>query len=95
MYNFSVYIMKDISKFFSQKFKIDELRDIEDEVVKQEAGAGSENKAIFTCLGIGYLNLNKGIVWFVKLLLLFVIVAFLLNKEFMRIGEENLVGNGL
>jgi hypothetical protein len=53
--------MKDISKFFGQKFKIDELCDIEDDTIKKEAGAGSANKAIFTCLGIGYLNLNKGI----------------------------------
>jgi hypothetical protein len=53
--------MKDISKFFGQKFKIDELCDVEDDLMKQEAGSGSPNKAIFTCLGIGYLNLNKGI----------------------------------
>lgn len=53
--------MRNIKKFFGHKFKIDELRDIEDEMIKKEAGAGSENKAIFTCLGIGYLNLNKGI----------------------------------
>jgi hypothetical protein len=60
---FSVYIMRDIGKFFGQNFKIDELRDFDDEdLIKREAGGGSENKAIFTCLGIGYLNLNKGII---------------------------------
>lgn len=53
--------MKDISKFFGNKFKIDELCDMENNSIKKEAEAGSPNKAIFTCLGIGYLNLNKGI----------------------------------
>jgi RNA 3'-terminal phosphate cyclase-like protein len=57
----TVHLLRDLQTFFEHKFKIDEISNIEDELLKKDAGAGSENKAIFTCLGIGYLNLNKGI----------------------------------
>lgn len=58
----TVHVMRDLHSFFEHKFKIDELRNIDDEKVIKAAGAGSRDKAIFTCVGIGYLNLNKGIV---------------------------------
>ena len=57
----TVHILRDLHAFFEHKFKIDELKKMDDEKRLKQAGAGSREKALFTCIGIGYLNLNKGI----------------------------------
>lgn len=64
---FRVYALRNLVQFFEHHFKIDELQDLEEsedrplDLPKLQDQQGSTNKAIFTCLGIGYLNLNKGI----------------------------------
>ncbi|KAI6196324.1 putative RNA 3'-terminal phosphate cyclase-like protein [Aphelenchoides besseyi] len=55
------YILEDLRTFFEHNFKVDKMKNIEDESLLREIGPGSTDKAIFTCLGVGFLNLNKGV----------------------------------
>lgn len=59
--------LRSLVAFFQHHVKIDELQDLEEsedrpaDLQKLQDCAGSRDKALFTCMGVGYLNLNKGI----------------------------------
>ncbi|CAD5211819.1 unnamed protein product [Bursaphelenchus okinawaensis] len=61
---YTVYTMRNLQTFFEHRFKFDELKDQmesedQSEDFEEKEGFGSQNKALVTCVGIGYLNLNK------------------------------------
>ncbi|KAI1712470.1 RNA 3'-terminal phosphate cyclase domain-containing protein [Ditylenchus destructor] len=67
---YTVHALRNLSHFFDQKFKIDEVWKIKesresDENVKEkkeilrELRTGSNEKALMTCIGVGYFNINK------------------------------------
>ncbi|KAI6220393.1 putative RNA 3'-terminal phosphate cyclase-like protein [Aphelenchoides fujianensis] len=58
----TVNLLEDLRVFFEHNFKVDELENLErTRTSSGKPAAGSKEKAIFTCLGVGYLNLNKGV----------------------------------
>uniref|UniRef100_A0A1I7S966 RNA 3'-terminal phosphate cyclase-like protein n=2 Tax=Bursaphelenchus xylophilus TaxID=6326 RepID=A0A1I7S966_BURXY len=64
---YAIHTMRNLQTFFEHRFKFDELRGLtedeneDSEIDKSDEMTGSQNKAVVTCLGIGYLNLNKQI----------------------------------
>uniref|UniRef100_A0A0M3IDR1 RTC_insert domain-containing protein n=1 Tax=Ascaris lumbricoides TaxID=6252 RepID=A0A0M3IDR1_ASCLU len=54
---FSVHALRNLRRIFEITFKIDEWKKTRKEGDDQRVG--SENKAILTCIGVGFSNLNK------------------------------------
>lgn len=63
---FSIHTLRNLKLFFGHVFKIDELWKIKRTEAEDDAKGqrlGSEEKALMTCVGVGYFNINKILLW--------------------------------